>query len=102
MTQLHARKLVTVVCETALERRVLETLREAGAGGYTMSDVRGGGARGARDGDWEGGRSVEIKVLCDAGTAQTLVAALLERYSADYALTLWVVDAAVARPGKFT
>lgn len=102
MTALHARKLVTVVCETALERRVLETLREAGAGGYTMSDVRGGGARGERGGDWEGGRSVEIKVLCDAPTAQKLVDALLDRYSADYALALWVTDAAVARPGKFT
>ena len=102
MTALHARKLVTVVCETALERRVLESLREAGAGGYTMSDVRGGGARGERGGDWEGGRSVEIKVLCDERTAQKIVDALLERYSADYALTLWVTDAAVARPGKFT
>jgi len=102
MTALHARKLVTVVCETALERRVLESLREAGASGYTMSDVRGGGTRGERGGDWEGGRSVEIKVLCDERTAQKIVDALLERYSADYALTLWVTDAAVARPGKFT
>jgi len=102
MTALHARKLVTVVCETALERRVLDTLREAGAGGYTMSDVRGGGTRGERGGDWEGGRSVEIKVLCDERTAQSIVDTLLARYSADYALTLWVTEAAVARPGKFT
>lgn len=102
MTVLHRRRLVTVICESALERRVLETLREAGAGGYTLSDVRGGGARGERGGDWEGGRSVEIKVLCDERTAQAIVDALLGRYSADYALTLWVVDAEVARPGKFT
>lgn len=102
MTALHVRKLVTVVCETALERRVLETLRECGAGGYTMTDVRGGGARGERGGDWEGGRSIEIKVLCDESTAQGIVEALLERYSADYALALWVTDAQVARPQKFT
>lgn len=102
MTALHKRRLVTVVCESALERRVLDTLREAGAGGYTMGDVRGGGARGERGGDWEGGRSVEIKVLCDERTARAIVDALLERYSADYALTLWVIDADVARPGKFT
>jgi nitrogen regulatory protein PII len=102
MTQLHVRKLVTVVCETSLERRVLQSLREAGASGYTMTDVRGGGARGERGGDWEGGRSVEVKVLCDEGTAQRLVDALIARYSADYALALWVVDAAVARPAKFT
>jgi len=102
MTALHARKLLTVVCETALESRVLETLRAAGAGGYTLSDVRGGGARGERGGDWEGGRSVEVKVLCDERTAQKIVDALLARYSTDYALTLWVTEAAVARPGKFT
>lgn len=102
MKQLHARKLVTVVCESALEARVLETLREAGAGGYTLADVRGGGARGVRAGDWEGGRSVEIQVLCDEPTAQRLVETLLERYSADYALALWVADVQVARPEKFT
>lgn len=102
MKQLHSRKLVTVVCESSLERRVLETLREAGAGGYTLADVRGGGARGVRSGDWEGGRSVEIQVLCDVSTAERLVERLLERYSADYALALWVADVSVARPEKFT
>lgn len=102
MTTLHIRKLLTVVCETALERPVIKALREAGAGGYTMSDVRGGGSRGERDGDWEGGRSVEIKVICDAHTADALVDTLLARYSEDYALTLWVVDVQVARPRKFT
>ena len=102
MTTLHLRKLLTVVCETSLERRVLEALREAGASGYTLTDVRGGGARGERDGDWEGGRSVEIKVLCDEGTAARIVDALMARYSADYALALWVADVGVARPAKFT
>jgi len=101
MTELHPRKLITVVCETTLERRVLETLREAGASGYTLGDVRGGGARGERGGDWQGGRSVEIKVLCDARTALGIVETLLRRYSTEYAMTLWVADVAVARPAKF-
>jgi len=102
MTDLHARKLVTVVCEAALEQRVLEALREAGASGYTAGEVRGGGGRGERAGDWEGARSVEIKVLCDEGTAQRLAEALIARYSDDFALALWVADVAVARPAKFT
>ena len=102
MIRMHAKKLVTVVCETALQRHVLETLHEAGAGGYTMSDVRGRGSRGERAGDWEGGRSVEIKVVCAESTAEKIVALLLERYFADYTLALWVSDVAVARPGKFT
>jgi len=101
MTQLHSRKLVTVVCETALERPVLDALREGGAKGYTLTDVRGGGTRGERSGDWEGGRSVEIKVLCDEPTAQRIVDILFERYSADYAMTIWVTAASVARPEKF-
>lgn len=101
MSTLHPRKLLTIVCETALERRVLEALRDAGASGYTLSDVRGGGARGERGGDWEGGRSVEIKVLCDDGTARRVVDEVMRRYGPDYALTLWVSDVAVVRPGKF-
>lgn len=102
MIRMHAKKLVTVVCETALQRQVLELLREAGAGGYTMSDVRGRGSRGERAGDWEGGRSVEIKVVCAGPTAERIVALLIERYSADYTLVLWVSDVEVARPIKFT
>lgn len=101
MSTLHPRKLLTIVCETALERRVLEALRDAGASGYTLSDVRGGGARGERGGDWEGGRSVEIKVLCDEGTARRVVDEVMRRYGPDYALTLWVSDVAVVRPSKF-
>ncbi len=101
MSALHPRKLLTLVCEAALERRVLEVLREAGASGYTLGDVRGGGARGERGGDWEGSRSVEIKVLCDAGTAQRVVDEIMRRYGPDFALTLWVSDVAVVRPGKF-
>jgi nitrogen regulatory protein PII len=101
MTALHPRKLVTVVCEAALERAVLDTLRAAGAGGYTATEARGRGSRGERAGDWEGSRSIEIQVLCDADTAGRLVEALLGRYSADFALTLWVSDVAVARPEKF-
>lgn len=102
MSTLHPRKLLTIVCEAALERRVLEALRDAGASGYTLSDVRGEGARGARGGDWEGGRSVEIKVLCEAGTAQRAADEIMRRYGPDYALALWVSDVAVVRPGKFT
>ena len=101
MSAMHPRKLVTIVCETALERLVLQALRDAGASGHTVGDVRGGGSRGERDGDWEGGRSVEIKVLCDAGTAQRIVDALMQRYGPDYALALWVSDVQVVRPGKF-
>ncbi|MGE0874244.1 MAG: DUF3240 family protein [Burkholderiales bacterium] len=101
MNELHPRKLLTIVCETALERRILEALQEAGASGYTLEDVRGGGARGERGGDWEGGRSVEIKVLCDAGTAQRIVDEIMRQYGPHYALTLWVSDVAVVRPGKF-
>lgn len=98
---MHPRKLVTIVCETALERLALQILRDAGASGYTVADVRGGGTRGSRDGDWEGGRSIEIKILCDAGTAQHIVDTLAQRYGRDYAMTLWVTDVHVVRPGKF-
>ena len=98
----HPRKLLVVIAEAALERQLVADVKRLGAHGYTVFDVRGGGARGERGGDWEGGRSVEIKVLCDEGTAQRLVDALIDRYSADYALALWVADVAVARPMKFT
>jgi hypothetical protein len=97
----QARKLLVVIGESALERLLVEELRSLGASGYTVSDVRGGGGRGTREANWEGDRSIELKVICDAALAATLAAQIIERYARDYSLSLYIADIEVFRGDKY-
>ena len=95
------RKLVTVIAESALERALVADVKQMGASGYTISEVRGGGATGERAGDWEGERSIEMRILCDAPLAERLAAHVMQHYSADFSLVLYVIDAQVVRAARF-
>jgi hypothetical protein len=97
----HLRKLLTVITEASLERRLVEDLRQLGARGWTITDARGEGNRGKRTSDWEHGGNIRIEVICDAALAERLVAHLQERYYDHYAMVLFVIDVEVLRPAKF-
>ena len=98
----HGRKLLTVIGEAALERKLVDEARRLGIGGYTITEVRGGGTHGVRAGEWEGERSIEFKVLCEEAVAQRLAASIMETYSQHYALVLYTSDVGVLRGEKFT
>lgn len=55
-------KLVTIVAEAILEKRLLEEVRRQGAKGYTLTDARGEGSRGLRTMDWEG-KNIRLEVI---------------------------------------
>ena len=97
----HARKLLVIIGEAALEKALVRDARSFGAHGYTVSEVRGGGERGDREARWEADRSIEMKVICDEALAQRLAQHVLQTYAADYALTLFTADGGVFRPQKF-
>ncbi|WP_342078049.1 DUF3240 family protein [Yoonia sp. SS1-5] len=63
--QTHIAKRVEIVIEAPLERRLTDTLTEAGVTGYTVLPVRGGSGR---SGKWtrEGqvGRAGMVAVVC--------------------------------------
>ena len=99
--QTHSRKLLVVICEAALEKLLAEDARRLGAAGYTVTDVRGSGRGGTRDGSWEADRSIEMKVICEAGVAERLAAHVLDAYGRHYSVTLYFADVSVVRPEKF-
>ena len=99
--ELAPRKLLTIVAEQALERRLVEDLERAGVGGYTIVPARGAGARGERPADWEQARSIKVEVVCDEATATSLTQRLHDRYFDDFAIVLWTSDVRVLRPDKF-
>ena len=99
--QTHARKLLVFIAEAALEKDLVRDARAFGAHGYTLSDVRGGGARGEREAAWEADRSIEMKVICNESVAERIAQHVLATYAPNFALTVFVTDVGVFRPQKF-
>jgi nitrogen regulatory protein P-II 2 len=97
----HAKKLLVIIGEAALEKRLIGDARRLGAHGYTISEVRGGGERGDREARWEADRSIEMKVICDEAVAAQLASHVLASYAPNYAVTLFTADVGVFRPRKF-
>jgi nitrogen regulatory protein P-II 2 len=99
--QTHAKKLLVIIAEAALEKQLIRDARQFGAHGYTIYDVRGGGERGERESAWDADRLVEMKVICDAAVAQRLAEHVLKTYATHYAVTMFTTDVGVFRPQKF-
>ncbi|MBS1141993.1 MAG: transcriptional regulator [Proteobacteria bacterium] len=100
-TQMTARKLLTIVCEADLERLLIGLLGNIGARGYTITDARGHGAHGERDGLWPPSANIRIEVICDEALACKIASDLQERYYEGYGMIVFIVDAQVLRPDKF-
>ena len=95
------RKLLTVVTESALENVLVKDLERLGAHGYTVTDARGKGRRGMRDGAWGESSNIRVEVVCDAATADAIAEHLHARYYNDYGMILFITDVTVLRPEKF-
>jgi hypothetical protein len=97
----HARKLLTIITEGALERPLVADARRFGAQGYTVLEVRGGGMHAEREGTWEADRSIELQVVCGAEVAERIAAHVLTQYAPNYAVALYLSDVQVFRAQKF-
>jgi nitrogen regulatory protein P-II 2 len=93
-------KLVTIIAESILEDRLVRDLKQLGARGYTVGEVRGEGTRGVRGIDMEG-QNIRIETLVGAETAQRILTHIAQQYFADYALIVYSVDAEVLRSSKY-
>ena len=99
MKTIRLRK-VTIVAEALLEERLLRAIRERGARGFTLAEVRGEGSRGVRASDWEG-KNVRIETLVPAEAAERILAHVAEAYFPHFAVVAWVEDVEVVRGDKY-
>ena len=97
----HPKKLLVIVAEAALEKALAKLAMDLGAHGYTVYDVRGAGAAGAREGTWEADRTIEMKVICAADVADRIGDAVLTAYGDHYGLSMFFADVAVLRDNKY-
>lgn len=102
MTEFHAGEvtLVTIVAEAVVETRLVKTLREAGAHGWTITAARGEGPRNRRVGDLEGG-NVRIETLVSDDVAQTLMDRLAADWFPHYAVVAWTQRVHVGRTERY-
>lgn len=95
-----SRKLITVVCEAALESRLIRDCTTLGAKGYTITDAHGAGPRNQRNGDLEGG-NIKIEIITDEPTVQKIVEKLELEYFPHYAVSCWVSDVSILREDRY-
>lgn len=97
----HKRTLLVVIAEANLERLLLQDVKRLGAAGYTVTDVRGGGHSGEREGRWEADRTIRMEVVCDLNVADKIAQHMLTEYGKHYGLTIYFSEVSVLRPDKF-
>jgi nitrogen regulatory protein PII len=95
------RKLVTVVCEAALESRLAEAVMQLGAHGYTVTEARGRGSRGVRNAAWDEAANIRLEAVCEEPVARRIAEHLQQHYYDNYAMILYCSDVEVLRPEKF-
>lgn len=91
---------LTIVAESVLEQRLVESLRRAGARGWTITAAHGKGPRNRRVSDIEGG-NIRIEVLASDETAHLVWGALESDYFPQYAVIAWQQEVTVARRDLF-
>ncbi len=94
----HARKLLTVVTEAAVESILIKEMESLGAQGYTITSARGKGRRGARHAEWMPNSNIRVEIVCDAATAEAIIKHLHEHYYAHYAMIVLCADVEELRP----
>ncbi|WP_038056013.1 P-II family nitrogen regulator [Thermus amyloliquefaciens] len=93
-------KLVTIVAESVLEKKLVEEVKRLGAKGYTLVPARGEGSRGMRSLDWEG-QNIRLETIVPEEVALRILARLQEAYFPHYAVIAYVENVWVVRGEKY-
>ena len=93
-------KLVTIVAESLLEKRLVEEVKRLGAKGYTITPARGEGYRGIRSVDWEG-QNIRLETIVSEEVALRILQRLQEEYFPHYAVIAYVENVWVVRGEKY-
>ena len=94
------RKLLTIVAEASLEKRLIKLLTDNGCQGYTVLTGHGSGPKNQRVADLEGGNVIIETVLKDE-ILDPILHALEQDYFKNYACTVWISQVEVIRGERY-
>lgn len=100
--QLPTRTLLTLICEAALEQRLIKDLEQLGAPGWTLSDARGTGSRGVRRAGWDNDGNIRLEIVCSRDKAEAIAHHVQQRYYHNFAMICYLSTVEVLRPEKFS
>ncbi|MGE6995050.1 P-II family nitrogen regulator [Pseudomonas sp. NPDC047961] len=95
------RTLLTVICEAALEKKLVADLDYLGAPGWTLSEARGRGSRGVRSAEWDTESNIRLEIICNRELAERIAEHLQVRYYDNFAMVCYLAEVDVLRPEKF-
>ena len=95
------RTLLTVICEAALEKKLVADLDNLGAPGWTLSEARGRGSRGVRSAEWDTESNIRLEIICNRELAERIAEHLQVRYYDNFAMVCYLAEVEVLRPEKF-
>ena len=98
---LTARKLVTIVTESAIEKNLVKDLKTLGVKGFTIVACEGEGDRGVRRGDWDQVKNIMINCVCSDELALSVMDYVYDHYYEDYAMISYLSEVFVRRNTKF-
>jgi len=91
---------LVIVTEFILQQRIVDTLRKAGAHGWTLTRAQGEGPRERRISELEGG-NIRIEVLASQEVIDRIWVALEAEYFPNYAVAAWSYEVNVARLERY-
>jgi hypothetical protein len=94
------RKLLTIVAESGLEKRLVSLLHDAGSRGYTVSAAHGEGHRNQRAGDISGG-NIRLESVLNDTVLEEVLKKLAADYFPHYAVSAWISDVEVVRDERY-
>jgi nitrogen regulatory protein PII len=93
-------KLLTIIADEALQKRLIDDVKKLGAKGYTIEKAHGEGEHGGRVSQWEG-ENIRLELLVSEATANKILEKLAHDYFDRYSIIAYLSDAQVLRGEKF-
>lgn len=96
--QLYPLKLVIIVGETLIMKKIAQEGLKLGATGYTLTDVEGNGPRSSLNvANTLGGKSQKLEFIVPNDVATAILLHVHREYFENYSIAAWQLDVQVVR-----
>lgn len=100
MYRLNPERLVTIITTDALEGRLVASVRQRGANGYTIVRARGAGSSGEQSGMLEVDTNIKLHVVMPSEQLADLLGDLARMLRQGHHMTVYVSDVEVLAVDK--
>lgn len=101
MHRLFPEKLITIITSDVLEDKLVASVRNRGASGYTIVRARGAGSSGEQSGLLDIDTNIKLHVILPPDRMPGLLDDLERLIKKGYHLTVYVSDVGVLAPEKY-